>query len=352
MKKYFIISVLIQVFATTLNSQTITEMPVRSIFLTAPNSNKLNQFTSFINDTLSAYNINTLVLGVDYNYQYKSYPQLANENALSKADIKEIVAVCKKNNIRLIPQYNFLGHQSWAEYQGNLLTNFPEFDETPSVKIPEKHQWPNKDSLMCKSYCTLHPGVHKVVFALAGELIDVFEADAFHVGLDLVLYIGHDDCKRCKGKDKAQLFADEVQRIHTFLRSKNCEMWMWGDRLINGAVTGLGEFEASLNGTHRAINAIPKDIVICDWHYKHAVPTSAYFAANGFKVVTCQWNNVEVGVEQLKNHFSFINNSPGEMKKLFSGMMITVWSPSAQFINAFNEEENETVKCFRALYKK
>ena len=58
--------------------------------------------------------INTLVLRVDYNYKYKSHPELRNENTLSEKDVKKIVKAAKTSNIKLIPQINLLGHQSWA----------------------------------------------------------------------------------------------------------------------------------------------------------------------------------------------------------------------------------------------
>lgn len=44
-----------------------------------------------------------------------------------------MVDVCKKHNIRLIPQINMLGHQSWASKTGKLLAVYPQFDETPGV---------------------------------------------------------------------------------------------------------------------------------------------------------------------------------------------------------------------------
>jgi hypothetical protein len=45
------------------------------------------------------------------------------------------------------------------------------------------------------------------------------------------------------------------------------QLWLWGDRLLDGKLTGLGEWEASCNDTHAAVDLIPKDVVICDWHY-------------------------------------------------------------------------------------
>jgi hypothetical protein len=47
--------------------------------------------------------------------------ELATESGLSETDVKRLVKVCRENNIRLIPQINLLGHQSWAEEKGKLL---------------------------------------------------------------------------------------------------------------------------------------------------------------------------------------------------------------------------------------
>jgi hypothetical protein len=121
-------------------------------------------------------------LRVDYNYQYKSYPNLRDSSALSKEEVKQLVEVAKKHNIRLIPQINLLGHQSWHSTLEKLLAEYPEFDETPHVEMPEEYEWPNDNGLYCKSYCPLHPEVHKVVFALMDEIVEVLETDAFHAG--------------------------------------------------------------------------------------------------------------------------------------------------------------------------
>ena len=53
--------------------------------------------------------VNTLVLRVDYNYQYETHPELREDTALSKDDVKKMVNACKTNNIHLIPQINLLG---------------------------------------------------------------------------------------------------------------------------------------------------------------------------------------------------------------------------------------------------
>jgi sugar phosphate isomerase/epimerase len=336
-------------------------LPVRGLCIAAPNPSQIDVFVSFIQNELAPRSVNTLILRVDYNYQFTSRPEMASSTGLSKADVKKLVAVCREHQIRLIPQINLLGHQSWQRSTGKLLTVYPEFDETPWVSVPEKYTWPNPDGLYCRSYCTLHPDVHGVVLPLVDEICDVFEADAFHAGMDEVFYIGEAKCPRCGGKDKAELFAGEIKRLRDHLKAQDRQLWIWGDRLLDGRTTGLGEWEASLNDTHRAVDLIPKDVFICDWHYERPVPTAVYFAMKGFSVVTCPWKNPASAVQQLEDMLRFRQHSPKAMKNRFQGMIQTVWSDVGSFLKDFHGHQNSdeykageptAARCFITLFDK
>jgi N-acetyl-beta-hexosaminidase len=106
----------------------------------------------------------------------------------------------------------------------------------------------------------LRPKVHEVVFDLVDEILLAFKATNFHAGIDEVFYIGEEECPRCSGRDKAELFAGELTKIRNHLAQTNKKLWIWGDRLLNGKSTGLGMWEASMNSTHRAIDMITKDM--------------------------------------------------------------------------------------------
>ena len=317
-------------------------MPTRGLAIAAPSVQGLNLFLKFIEEELAPAHFNMLVLRVDWNYAYESHPELRSSNPLSKADVKKIVDVCKKYNIKVAPQINLLGHQSWATSTHNLLRVYPEFDETPHIKTEDYTGWPNPYGLYCKSYCPLHPDVHKVVFALVDEIMDVFEAEFFHAGMDEVFYIGHDSCARCRGKDKAELFAGEVTKIRNHLALKGRRLMIWGDRLIDGKETGLGEWEASMNHTHRAIDMIPKDVFICDWHYSRADFTAVYFAMKGFDVVTCPYQRIEPAKLQLKNMIDFRQQSSRTMIPHFQGIIATVWSGADGFLRNYYNPETYT----------
>ncbi|SHJ81069.1 Glycosyl hydrolase family 20, catalytic domain [Arenibacter nanhaiticus] len=328
---------------------------VNGLCISAPLKTEVDEFVGFIESELAPGGINTLVLRVDFNYAYESRPELRGDNPLGKEDVKKLVAVCKKYNINLIPQVNLLGHQSWHSSLGKLLEVYPQFDETPTIKLPEKYEWPNDDRLYCKSYCPLHPEVHEVVFDIMDEIVAVFEAKAFHAGMDEVFYLAHPDCPRCQGRNPAKLFADEVNKLNNHLKKTGTALWIWGDRLLDGTDSGIGMWEGSMNNTAAAIDLISKSVVICDWHYEKAIPTPAYFAMKGLRVIACSWKKPEVAKEQVTMMHSFIQNSTPEMAEKYLGVMHTVWSPVDSFLKEYYNPNPETeakdsqAECLRSM---
>ena len=325
--------------------------------MAAPDADGVKPFIDFIEDALIPRKINTIVLRVDYRYQYKSRPELVAENALSQEDVKKIVNACLRGGIKIIPQVNLLGHQSWYAKVGKLLELYPQFNETPHIPTDKEINWPNEWGLYCFSYCPLHPEVHEVVFDVVDEIIEVFEADAFHAGMDEVFYLGDEKCPRCQGRDKAELFAGEVRTIRDHLAKNNKTLWIWGDRLLDGRTTGIGLWEASYNNTHRAIDMIPKDVVINDWHYERPDPTAAYFALKGFNVITCPWRFPDVTRKQLQMMVDFKAGATEAVKDNYQGMLHTVWTSAENTIDQFYGRKDASntrrggnwVEAFKAL---
>ncbi len=325
------------------------ELPVRGLHVSAPMPDDLALAERFIKKVLPEQGVNVLVMSFGYRVQYRSHPEVAEEDSLSLEQVRQLSSWCREAGVRLIPEINLLGHQSWAERTFGLLRSHPEFDETPG-------KYPNNEGIYCRSYCPRHPKVHEVVFDLIDELTRATEADAFHAGMDEVFILGDPDCPRCKGEDPAVLFAEEVRRIHAHLARRGLEMWMWGDRFLDGAATGMGKWQASLNGTQAAIHDVPRDIVICDWHYRRAEPTAAYFAAHGFPVVSSPWRDVSVALGQLQQiRFAREHASP-ELASRFRGVLQTSWVPFRSFVEAYEGKTSAGVRalqaaeCFRELF--
>jgi N-acetyl-beta-hexosaminidase len=194
-----------------------------------------------------------------------------------------------------------------------------------------------------------------VVFDLIDEIMTAFEASSFHAGMDEVFYLADPKCPRCQGKDPAQLYAGEVTRINDHLNKTGARLWIWGDRLLDGSTSGIGMWEASMNNTWRAVDMIPKSVVIADWHYEKALPTPAYFALKGFQVVACPWKKPEVATAQVAMISDLRANATPELKEKFLGVMHTVWSPAGKFMAAYKkfkgdyEHEESDVACFKAM---
>jgi len=309
--------------------------PWRGVHVGIGSQEAVEQLTGVVGE-LSELGINVIVGEINYGYRYKSHPELHGGGESDAEQIKKLLAECRKHKVRLIPQFQCLGHQSWSKNTAPLLTKYPEFDETPG-------KYPNNEGIYCRSWCPLHPQVNKIIFALLDELIDVFEADAMHVGMDEVFLIGDDNCPRCKGKGRAELLARALNDYHKHLVGKRkIEMLMWGDRLIDASKYKYGKWEASANDTAGAIDMIGKDIIICDWHYE---PRKAYesvpmFLKKGFRVWPASWKKQDA-VKALVDYSKRFDNDR------MLGHLNTTWGAVAMKDLASFEPLKYATKSFR-----
>jgi len=265
---------------------------------------------------LAQQGVNLIFLEVDYNFDFKSHPELKqSENVITKEGAAQLASVCKANGVRLVPQFQSLGHQSWSKHTWALLSVYPELDLTPGA-------FPNNEGIYCREWDPLNPKVNEIVFPMIDEIIDAFGADGIHIGLDEVFLIRSEYATSTKNLDPAFVFAKVVNDFHDyFVKKRGKELFMWADRLIDGTKFKYGEWESSLNGTAAALDSIPKDVVLCDWHYEpmESYASVAMFLEKGFSVLPCSYNNVE-GVKALIK-YSYPLEEPGML-----GHMFTTWS--------------------------
>jgi hypothetical protein len=261
--------------------------------------------------------VNVVVVEVNYNFDFKSHPELRPAHYITSAKAREFTEAAKRLGIRVIPELNCLGHQSWGKTTGPLLAKYPELDETPG-------KFMNNKGIYCRSWCPQNPEVYQIVFPLIDEISDAFEADAFHVGMDEVFIISDKSCPRCHDEDPAKLFALCVNKLHDHIvGERKMQMLMWGDRLQNAYTMGNHMYEESMNGTWPAVDMIPKDIIICDWHYdSHPdYPSVPYFAQKGFRV----WPSGFRPLDATKTYSDF-SLGQREKSKNVIGYLCTTWS--------------------------
>jgi len=293
----------------------------KGILLSAPKPHTVDLFEEFVEKKLAPGGCNLIVLRVCYGYRFASHPECTSpDQPLSLSHVKRIVNVCRKNGIKLIPKMNLLGHQTPSSFSNfkidrtyGLLQKHPEFDETPEVAVG-----------YCRSLCPNHPGIKPVIFDLIDEILDVFEADALHIGMDEVFELG--ECERCKNIPKDKLFADWVNILNRHIKSKGARTLMWGDRLLSAAKSGYDNWEASANNTENAIDLVDKDILICDWHYQDmhgkGYPSVDIFFEKGFEMMICPLH--------MDNSPQFIDYAVKHDRDHIKGILQTSWEESYQ----------------------
>jgi hypothetical protein len=264
---------------------------------------------------LAGMGINTIILQVDYGFAFESYPELqSRQNPITKTGAQLLFETCNEFGIRLIPLFQCLSHQSAKAKTCPLLEEFPEFDITPGA-------FPGNEGLFCREWDPLHPNVNQVVFSLIDELIDAFQAQFIHVGLDEVFLIGSENSTGTSGLNPAVVFAQAVNDMHQHIvGERKIQMLMWGDRLLNAREMTYGKWESAYTQTCDAVNMIPKDIIICDWHYsqRESYPSVPFFINKGFRVLPSSWKDVDATL-------TFVHYANQQASASILGHLFTTW---------------------------
>ena len=325
MVRHFCIVLVLLISALSMPVGAKPSKPWRAIHLLDYNTDSALDALGKNLEHLAKQGINVIILEVDYNFAFKSHPELRRgTDPITREGARRFATLCRRFGIRLIPEFQSVGHQSWKEETFPLLTTYPKFDLTPG-------SFPKNEGIYCREWDVLNPEVWRIVFKLMDELIDAFRADALHVGMDEVFLLGSEQSPSTKGKDPGVLFAKAVNELHSHLvRKRRVEMLMWGDRLIDGEKYDMGEWEASKNGTASAIDLIPKDIIVCPWHYevRESYPSIPMFIEKGFRVLPAGWKNVDATRSLIK--YSQSHAGP----KLL-GYMFTTWGVKKEALLEF-----------------
>ena len=239
---------------------------------------------------LQGIGVNVIIAEVDYRFAFAApyadyaYRQ-ASKAVVSLATARDLAHAARDHGIRLIPEFDCLGHQGINEHIYPLLALHPEFNQS--------HLDPLYPRISVHAWCPREKRVMPIVRDLIDQIATVFEADAFHVGMDEVMHIGTQFCHQdCATHAPAALFAAAVQALHDHVVTQNGHtMLMWGDRLVaQSRIPGATDGEASANHTEDAVSLIPKDIIICDWRFQSAqqyqgvYPSLEHFLSHGFRV--------------------------------------------------------------------
>lgn len=243
---------------------------------------------------------NHLVIQLAQAVQFDAIPT-KRSGAWSKKQLVSFVEEAQKLNIEVIPEIKLLSHQEKLFQQ-----SFPE--------------------LMYNgvTYDADNEKVYQKVYALLDEIIELVHPKAIHIGHDEVAGMHRQSRKKWLKSDEkmlpADLFIKDVVRINDYLKSKGVETWMWGDMLLTSVeFPDLFKRPRDPAGYGKTLrDKLPKDIVICDWHYGYKMKifkSAQVLIEEGFRVIGATWKRDET----TKNFSQFA------AKNGAYGMMATTW---------------------------
>lgn len=310
----------------------------RSIRVFLPPKAELEFFYSYL-DTLVELGYNAILLEIGGAMEFKSHPEInatwkeycdsmkeynekvyqaqecykrvknsihtfnADGDIYTQEELRELVLKCRERCIEIIPEVPSLSH---SEY---ILISHPEMRECD-------------DEDYASTACPQNEDFYKLVFELFDEVIEVFKPTTMHIGHDewWVMCI----CDKCRGKDAAELFAYNVNRLYDYLKERGIKTMMWADKLkavqdktgeCHGAarkeiyslptdkkVTVMGKeytfnemhwykpskeavergFLHVIHNTEKAIDLIPNDIICANWYHTIDPEINDLFLRKGF----------------------------------------------------------------------
>lgn len=273
-------------------------MPFRGVHLFIPSAAQMDYAKRLIKYVISPMGYNTVIMQVSGGLQYHSHPKISEAFAnaiemhkqglcplfphngiaegkpITRELLKEYLAYIRSFGIEVIPEVQSLAHVQY-------ITNaYPEIAEIAQKEAGDAVDTREEDTLPSNyfkhDYCPSNPRSYEILFDILDEIIEVFEPKEFvHMGHDEVKNIGV--CPLCKGKDPAQLFAQDVIKIHDHLAAKGLKMMIWADML-----QPVTKYQ-----TPPAIDMIPKDIVLLDfiWYFHLDKDIEENLLDKGFQVI-------------------------------------------------------------------
>jgi hypothetical protein len=139
---------------------------------------------------------------------------------------------------------------------------------------------------------------YKFLFSLYSEIIDSYQPPVFLIGHDEIQ--GLSMYSAATGKSSDEILAFDIRKIHAWLSSRGIKTLLAGDMLLDSRKWGALAGDANSShpyfnsgATHLAIDKIPEDIQIIDWHYGMSkdYPSIKYFKDKGFMVYGCSWHD-------------------------------------------------------------
>lgn len=265
-----------------------------------------------ISRIIAPLKMNSMVFQADYT-QWATQPGIwSNERSTPKEDVKRTVEIARGHFLEPIPLVNTLGHSEWLFWNKQNT----DISADPSANF---------------AYDPDNPRTYDVVLPIMQEAINLFHPKIFHIGHDEVTMTGTFPPKGSK-KTATELIIQDTLKLHDWLKRRGIKTMMWGDMLLYSDEASDAGLAPTKEDAVKRREALPKDIVIADWHYQGsspAFPSVDLLQKAGFEVVGTTW--FDRG--NIQNFSRVLNAEKAE------GLLQSTWAGYAMSLDTVKGQE-------------
>ena len=195
---------------------------------------------------------------------------------LTQDECRVLAAECRRRGLEVIPECPTLSH---ADY---ICLAYPDLAERQNDPYPD-------------TYCPSNPKSYEIAYDILDEVIDVFKPKAVNIGHDE--YYSVAICDKCRGKDPARIYADDVIKIKEYLDSKGVATYMWGEKLLkaryfNGMkIGGWADPEvwsgvtSTVPWMFRCADMLPQGVTYLNWYWEFGDHLDDEYHSRNFPVL-------------------------------------------------------------------
>lgn len=261
------------------------------------------------------YKFNYVVLEPWAVFDYTSHPEFVwPEKKVKAQEFRRLATLAREQGLTLIPQLNLFGHASGSRHISGKHAVLDFHPELQPLFEPDGWTW-----------CLSNPATRKILTDMCLELYEAFDRPPFfHIGCDEAYSMA--TCLTCRTADYAALLKDHLLHFRSVFGERGAKVMMWHDMLLVAGDPRWKGYVATGSakiGTEALLDALPRDIVICDWQYSAAPkgsavpwPTMQYFQEKGFPVLACPWKDTE----GIRSQGRFVRENG------MAGLLCTTWN--------------------------
>jgi len=250
---------------------------------------------------LSEYKINLYALYMENVFEYQQHPLIAPPDALTSAEVKELVTYASEYYITLVPEQQSFGHLH------NVLRNELY---TGMAETPHGHVLAPDD-----------PDSYKLILSFYSELAPLFPGPFFHIGSDETFELGTGKSKaRAEQEGLGRVYLEHLQRIYELMKPYHKRLMFWGDIAVKYP---------------QLLGILPKDMIAVPWNYDVAPNYDNLikpFRDAGMEVFVSpgvdNWNKI---FPNLDDAYVNIRNFTRDGQKYSSpGQLNTIWNDDGE----------------------